>query len=132
MLYGIIFVLGPVTDYRSPFVLYGLIVSLSAVRISQHLYRMVNVLLVQKRAHFINLQHSPWLPIGKTSRNISLTFSIIYTPLFSEIQKPVILHNELLKHLFQHRVLDLKLLAGVLHVPKDHGVLPGVALVAFI
>lgn len=132
MLYGILFVLGLVTDYSSPFVLYRFIVSRSTVRISQHLYWIVDVLLVQERAHFIDLQHSPWLPIGETSRYISLTFSIVYASLFSEVQKPVILHNELLKHLFQHRILNLKLLAGVLHVPKDHGVLPGVALVAFI
>jgi hypothetical protein len=98
MLYGIPFVLGLVLDYPSPFILYEFSSSLSAVNITQHLLHIVWA--VQKRTHFINLQHSPWFPIGKTARDISLTFSIVYTALFSQIQEPVILYDQLLEHLF--------------------------------
>jgi hypothetical protein len=98
MLYGIPFVLGLFLDYSSPFIFYEFSGSLSAVNITQHLLHIVWA--VQKRAHFINLQHSPWLPIGKTARDIGLTCSIVYTALLSQIQEPVILHYQLLKHLF--------------------------------
>ena len=98
MLYSVAFVLGLVVDYSSPFILYEFSSSLSAVSISQHRWRILWA--IQKRAHFINLEHSPWLPIGETSRDVSLTFSVVYTALLSEIQEPVILDDELLKHLF--------------------------------